>query len=504
MARRYVIGILLLIFLAVSFLSACSRQQAAQPDTLEAFTAQLDALLPDLLRRYHAPGAAVALVQDGRVAWAQGYGLADETTRAPMTTATMFQVASLSKSVTAWGVMRLVEEGRIDLDAPVGRYLKSWTLPPSKYDPNGVTVRRLLSHTAGIAAWDYAGAPIEATSPTPAELLSAEPVRLVRQAGERELYTNGGYTLLELLVEDVTGESFAAYMQREILNPLGMHDSTFRWDPALRATLATGYQVSGRPTEHRSYPAAAGGLYATVGDMATWLAAGMSGPRGEPVGRGVLQPQTVALMYAPVLATPGGGNGLGYVSETLPNGARMVLHSGDILGWRGQYTALPDLGAGIVVLTNSNAAGRYVVADATCRWIAWAAGVTPRACQTYQVVYVVIPVIAGIGGLIVLASVWRLAAQIRSGRRTLVWPPKTDDQRRSIVFSLIALAGWWLLVEPRIGLLLPPTFMWITLAFTLWCLASAVKGLTRREGAVATLPKPNEQQPRRHQDAKSL
>jgi len=271
MARKYTISIPLLIFLflAILFLLACSNQRMARPDTLEAVTAQLDALLPDLLRKYRAPGAAVALVQDGKVAWAQGYGLANEASGAPVTTETTFQVASLSKSITAWGVMRLVEEGKIDLDAPVTHYLKSWRLPSSKLDPNGVTVRRLLSHTAGIAPWTHAGAPIEATLPAPAELLSAEPLRLVRQPGEREVYTNGGYTLLELLIEEVTGESFAAYMQREVLTPLGMLESTYLWRPDLRAALATGYQVSGQPTEHRSYPAAAGGLYATVGDIAT-------------------------------------------------------------------------------------------------------------------------------------------------------------------------------------------------------------------------------------------
>jgi len=186
----------------------------------------------------------------------------------------------------------------------------------------------------------------------------------------------------------------------------------------------------------------------------------------------------MALMYTPVLMTQGDGNGLGYVIEILPNDTRMVLHSGDILGWRGQYTAFPDQGAGIVVLTNSNAGGRYVIADTICSWVEWTAGAAPRACQIYQIVYVVIPVIAGIGGFAVLVSVLRLVTQVRSGRRKLVWSPQTDSQRRSIVFSLMAIAGWWLLVAPRIGLLLPPTFIWVTLAYTLWCLAVAMKGLT--------------------------
>lgn len=183
-------------------------------------------------------------------------------------------------------------------------------------------------------------------------------------------------------------------------------------------------------------------------------------------------------MQTPALSTQRGGNGLGYVAETLPNGARLVTHSGDFPGWRGQYLALPDRSAGIVVLANSNAGGRYVVADTLCHWADWAAGAQPGACQAYRIVYIAIPLLAGVGGLAVLASIWRTVTQLRTGQRRLAWPPQTDRQRRDIVFAPVALAGWWLVVTPRLGLLLPPTFNWVTLAFTLWCLAAAAKSLT--------------------------
>ncbi|MCK4471523.1 MAG: beta-lactamase family protein [Anaerolineae bacterium] len=478
---RYTVRILILVFLAILPLSACGRQQTVQPGTLDEFTEQLDTMLPGLLQEYRVPGAAVALVHNGEVAWVQGYGLANEDTGTPVTAETVFQVASISKSVTAWGVMRLVEEGRIDLDAPVEQYLTSWHLPPSEFDHGGVTVRRLLSHTAGLAPWDYPGTPVGETPPTLVELLSGmgsdEPVYVYRQPGEREKYSNGGYTLLQLLIKDVTGEPFAEYMQREVLTPLGMQHCAYQWLPELHPSTATGYEVSGQPVEHRSYPEAAGGLYSTATDIATWLAAGMSSPNEEPAGRKVLQPQTVALMYTPVLVTEKNGNGLGYVIETLPNGIRMVLHSGDVLGWRGQYIALPDQRSGVVVLTNSNA-GRYVIADAICNWIGWTAGDVPKVCQIYQTVYVAIPIVAGIVGLGVVMSIWRLVTQIRSNQRKLVWPPKSDGQRRDIIFSLVAIVVWWLFVAPQLGLLLPPSFNWVTLAYTLWCLVTATKGLT--------------------------
>lgn len=103
------------------------------------------------------PGLAVALVHDGRVAWAADYGLADRKTRALVTAETRFQAASPAKPVTAWGVLRLVEQERIGLDEPVVGRLRRWRLPPSPFDPDGVTVRRLLSHTAGLSVHGYAG-----------------------------------------------------------------------------------------------------------------------------------------------------------------------------------------------------------------------------------------------------------------------------------------------------------------------------------------------------------
>jgi CubicO group peptidase (beta-lactamase class C family) len=481
MAYRYTIGKLILLLISLLLLSACANQEPTHPLTLDEFVQQMNTLQPGLLHKYRVPGVAVALVHNAEVVWTQGYGLANEDVGTPVTAQTVFQVASISKSISAWGVMRLVEDGKIELDAPAEQYLASWRIPPSEFDARGVSVRRLLSHTAGIAAWNFPGTLIDETPPPLIKLLtgaeSNDPVHLNRRPGERGNYTNAGYLILQLLVEEVTGQSFADYIRDAVLDPLGMQHSTYRWLPELQTTLASGYQISGKPTELRSYPEAAGGLYATAADIATWLAAGMAGPNGEPAGRNVLQPQTVALMVTPVPVSQNNDNGLGYVVESLPSGMRLVLHSGDVLGWRGQYNALPDQGDGIVVLTNSNAGGRYVIADTVCSWIRWAAGEVPNVCRIYQAIYLAIPLIAGIGGLVVLVSFWRLSTQMRSNRRKLVWPPKSDRQHRDLLFSFIALAVWWLWVVPRVGLLLPPTFIWISLAFTLWCVASAARGL---------------------------
>src|SRR5579884_642357 len=132
----------------------------------------LDQHVPALLARHGVPGVAIALVRNGAVAWAAGYGLADAASGRPVTPETVFQVASVSKPVAAWGIVCLAEQGRLDLDAPVDRYLTRWHLPPSELDVAGVTARRLLSHTAGLSLPGYWGTAPDQPLPTLEESLS--------------------------------------------------------------------------------------------------------------------------------------------------------------------------------------------------------------------------------------------------------------------------------------------------------------------------------------------
>lgn len=474
--RNHSISFFLIIPLLIFLLPACNAQGMENPGTFDAFAAQMDRMAPGLLEKYRVPGAAIALVHDGEVAWTQGYGLADEINGVPASTETVFQVASISKSITAWGVMQLVEEGRIDLDAPVEKYLTSWKLPASDFDHREVTVRRLLSHTAGLDVWNYPGVLLGETQPSLVDLLSgaasARAVHVRWQPGSREVYTNGGYVLLQLLIEDITGEWFPDYIERQVLEPLEMSRSSYHW----LLSMATGYDPSGKPVEPRQYPEAAGGLHSTVTDLATWLAAGMPGPNGEPAGRGILQPQTLELMYTPVPVTEGNSGGLGYDIEILTNNVRMIWHSGDVLGWRGQFAAHPDHGDGIVVLTNSNA-GRYVVADVICSWARWAVGAEPSVCQIYRAIHLGIPAVASLISLGVIVHLWRLVAQVRTGQWRFSWPPKDGKQSRDLILSLVAISLWWSIVAPRIGSSLPPSFDWVSVGFTFWCLVTTMKGL---------------------------
>jgi CubicO group peptidase (beta-lactamase class C family) len=175
---------------------------------------RVDRAVEDVARRAMATstarGLAVALVHHGRVAWSAGYGGTDQVTRQPVTAATRFQAASLSKPVTAWGVLRLVEQGRIGLDDPVVGHLRRWRTPPSPFDADAITVRRLLSHTAGLSVHGYVGQQPDRPLPSIAASLSGEtggsfPVELLEVPGRRWLYSGGGYSVLQLLVEELTG-----------------------------------------------------------------------------------------------------------------------------------------------------------------------------------------------------------------------------------------------------------------------------------------------------------
>ncbi len=387
--QRQTIVLVLVAVVAAYLIFHYSREPEEQfGGGLDAFAQKLDQVVPKLMKQYQVPGTAVALVHGGRVAWSKGYGLADEAMGTPVTPETVFQVGPLSKPVTAWGVLRLAAQGKLALDAPVERYLTRWHLPPSDFDHAEVTLRRLLNHTAGLSLGGYPGFDPSEKLPTLKESLSGitggvGDVRVAHLPGTRFRYSGGGYTLLQLIIEEVTGETFSAYMQSAVLAPLGMARSGFEWPPALQA--ATAYREPGQPLPNYRFTAlAAAGLYSTASDLARFVAAGMAGPNREPPGRGLLSPRDVELMFTPTVemdTSTGLGYGLGYGVRLLPGEIRMVSHSGGNRGWRTRFAALPDRGEGIVILTNSDT-GDGLTNDLLRFWSAWAARPAPEADQS--------------------------------------------------------------------------------------------------------------------------
>jgi CubicO group peptidase (beta-lactamase class C family) len=325
-----------------------------EPASVAALARALDDVVPEALRRHGVPGASVAVVRSGRVAYGRGYGVADAARRTAVTASTLFQVASVSKPVAAMGALRLVEQRRLELDRP----LMVWRFPASEHDPRGITLRRLLSHTAGVSVHGYPGhdpaQPLPSTASSLAGGSGAGPVRLEEDPGAGYWYSGGGYTLAQLAVERAAGEPFAAWMRRAVLRPLQMRSSSFDQETAEGADAARGHDSAGRLLPaYRYAEQAAAGLYATAPDLARFVAALGPGPDGEPPGRGVVSASTIRAMTTPAQATRG-RYGLGFRLRTLADDMTMISHDGANRGWRALVAAFPDRGWGIAVLTNGD------------------------------------------------------------------------------------------------------------------------------------------------------
>jgi CubicO group peptidase (beta-lactamase class C family) len=337
---------------------------------LDKFKAHMNERIPALMKLYGIPGCNIALVKDSEIVWTQGYGYADVASGRALTVDTPMSVQSITKSVTAWGVMRLVEKGLIDLDAPVAQYLKSWQFPQSDYPTEEITTRQLLSHTAGMPLGDFTDvyAPGEAM-PSNRDVMTGEAV-LTRGPGTGFFYSNTGYNLLEILIEDVTGQSFSEYMRMEILLPLGMESATFDIDSSATPYPPTGYDLRGEAVPVYLYPSkASGGLFASAHDIARFAAAGLT---ENPV----LSAESVEWMYQPESRKIGiyslvfEAYGFGHYIEKLPNGALSVSHGGQGNGIMTHLQAVPDTGDAIVILTNSQRSWpfiAYVLSD----WAQW-------------------------------------------------------------------------------------------------------------------------------------
>lgn len=302
----------------------------------------------------------------------------------PVDRDTLFQVASLSKWITALGVMTLVEAGRVDLDAPAETYLKRWKLPPSEFDTRQVTVRRLLSHTAGLTdGLGYAGfkpgQPIQTLPASLTRAADASPgkdgvVQVGARPGKEWNYSGGGYTLLQLLIEDVTGETFDAYMRRAVLIPLGMSRSTFVLPEGGVDNLADFYDVGGWPATHYRFTATgAASLYTSTADLTRLIQAHLPGPGRAAPGRGVLRPETLLEMRRPHAQQFGADIwGLGVMLYAPTRGGHIIGHDGDnepAINTAARFD--PATGDGIVVLQTGNSSLATQIAG---EWVFWQSG----------------------------------------------------------------------------------------------------------------------------------
>ncbi len=322
----------------------------------KANSAELYSLV-ERMAHYKVPGLSVAVVEDGATVFADAYG--DARVGEPATPVTLFQAASISKPVTAVAVMRLVEMGKLNLDADISTYLTSWDLPEGAQDAaHPVTIRRILSHTAGFTVHGFRGYAPDEPVPTVIEVLGGaapanSPAIYVDQPpGASWRYSGGGYTVLQQLMEDVTGQPFAELMQVLVLEPFGMSHSTFMQplDGLHYAFAAGAHDEEGKARPTHTYPElAAAGLWTTPSDLAALLVNLMASYRGEG---GVLSKASVVVLTTQV----SDGMGPGFAVDGQGEGLRLT-HGGSNRGFRCFLAAWPERGQGVVLMGNGEQGG---------------------------------------------------------------------------------------------------------------------------------------------------
>jgi CubicO group peptidase (beta-lactamase class C family) len=232
------------------------------------------------MQLYKVPGISVAVVDNFKIAWAKGYGVAEAGSSTPVTAHTLFQAASISKPVAAAGTLSLVEQGKLSLDQNVNQRLKSWQVPDNEFtQKEKVTLRRILSHSAGLTVHGFPGYEVGTPIPTLVQIFNGEPpannppIRVDIVPGTKYRYSGGGVAIEQQLVIDVTGKPFPQFMRETVLDKIGMTDSTYEQPlPAARAAMAaTATRSDGKsiPGKWHVYPEiAAAGLWTTPTDLA--------------------------------------------------------------------------------------------------------------------------------------------------------------------------------------------------------------------------------------------
>jgi CubicO group peptidase (beta-lactamase class C family) len=336
----------------------------------------LDARSAAFVKSSGTPGLAVGVWKDGKVVYARGFGVLAEGGRQEITPASVFHVASISKTFVTTGVLQLMEQGKVKLDDPVTTYVPYFQLKDPEY--RAITLRQLLSHTAGMPdVTDYEwNRPEYDDKALERYIRGLKDSTLIAKPAEKWQYSNIGFELLADLIATVSGEPFEAYVQRHILTPAGMRHSTFLMTDVDSANLATGHVQGNAGTERSAYypynrrHAGSSTLHSNLEDMLRWGA--INAARGTLDGKRILQPATYDLAWKSEIDITSFYHemmrqmkmdlplrkvdmGLGWFSMDY-NGNKWMNHNGSDRGFRSALFISPERQTVLVVFANhSNA-----------------------------------------------------------------------------------------------------------------------------------------------------
>jgi CubicO group peptidase (beta-lactamase class C family) len=347
MRRRKLLRYVLKAAMMATALDLAAQNKAADtplkaPD--KKTVAQLEKEIPESLLDATVPGMSIALIRDGKTYWAHGFGVEDVKTKQPVTEQTTFEAASLSKPVFAYGVLKLVDAGKLDLDTPLTKYL------PQRYIEGDerldkITARIVLSHRTGFRNWRGDG----------------NALKIYFTPGEKFSYSGEGFVYLQKVVEQITGKKLNDYMNEAVFAPLGMTSSSYVWSPEYDARTATGHDADGQPQEKwkPQEANAASSLQTTAGDYARFVEAVQNGNGLKPATLHELEEPQVAVDPACTNCAdrvPGQLSkelfwGLGWGVQETKDG-ESLWHWGDNGSFKAYVVAYPKQKIGLVMFMN--------------------------------------------------------------------------------------------------------------------------------------------------------
>src|SRR5436190_23132885 len=331
----------------------------AAPPTDTEIVSKVDAIVAEALQKPGAVGVSVGVARKGQVIVAKGYGLADVELEVPANKDTMFRIGSVTKQFTAAAIMRFVEQGRLSLDDDLSKYL-----PDFPMQGNTVTIRQLLTHTSGIPSYTEQD---EWYKLIPQELANDELLAMVKgkpfdfKPGEQHKYNNTAYYMLGMIIEKISGKTYAEHMEAEFFKPLGLERTCYGFNTPIIKNRARGYgatdgQLENAPHLGMSQPFAAGSLLSTGEDLVKWS---MALTRGK-----VVTPESFAMMSTPTILPSGENTHYGFGLEIAEwEGRPAIQHGGGIHGFNSMLVYLPSEDVHIAVICNSPAGSGRILND---------------------------------------------------------------------------------------------------------------------------------------------
>jgi CubicO group peptidase (beta-lactamase class C family) len=309
------------------------------------------------MKYYKIPSVSLAIIDNGKIVLSKAYGFADIGKKRPATINTLYQVASISKSVNALGVLKLVQEGKLSLTSDIRAYLKTWSFPDNELSQHkSITIKNLLSHTAGLSVHGFIGYSTSDSLPTINQILDGqrpannEPVKPIYPVGEHFEYSGGGYTILRKILDDNISPDYDSLMTAIVLAPIGMTNSTFS-QPLSQAytnyAYGTDHDMHTLKGNYYRYPEqAAGGLWSTATDIAKFVMRIQNDLSGSK--HSILNKELTQEMLTPVLNNY--SLGFGIVEK---GGEKYFWHEGESYGYNAMYYCSFSTGKGVVILTNA-------------------------------------------------------------------------------------------------------------------------------------------------------